>query len=188
MIRLAEQYKKEVIPAMQEKFSYKSVMAIPKLKKIVVNSGFGKTITGKTGSERDKIIEQITESLALITGQKPVLQKAKKSISAFKLREGMLVGATVTLRGKRMYDFLEKLIWVVLPRIRDFRGLNPKAITKEGDLSIGFREYIPFPEVRMDKEKGVFGLEVAIVTTAKTKQEGEEFLRLIGLPIQHLNQ
>jgi large subunit ribosomal protein L5 len=187
MIRLTEQYKKEVIPAMRKKFGYKSVMAVPKLKKIVVNSGFGKTITGKTGSERDKIIEQITESLSLITGQKPVLKKAKKSISAFKLREGMLVGATVTLRGKRMYDFLEKLIWVVLPRIRDFRGLNPNSVTAEGDLTIGFKEYLPFSEVRMDKEKGVFGLEVTITTTAKTKPEGEEFFRLIGLPLKHSN-
>jgi large subunit ribosomal protein L5 len=184
MLNLQEQYTKEVAPAMMKKFGNKSVMAVPRLKKVVINSGFGKQVAGKTNSEREKIAEQIAESLGLITGQKAVIRKAKKSVAAFKLREGMSVGACVTLRGKRMYDFLEKLIGVVLPRIRDFRGLTATAFNQQGDFSIGFKEYVPFPELRVEKEKGVFGLEVTVVNTAKNKAEGEELLRLLGFPIK----
>lgn len=181
---LQEQYKKEVVPAMVKKFGYKSIMAVPKLDKIIINSGFGKAVAGKTGSEREKIIEQIAGSLALITGQKPVIKKAKKSVAAFKLREGMPVGATVVLRGIRMYDFFGKLIWLVLPRIRDFRGIDPKSLSQEGDISIGFKEYVPFLEVRVEKEKGIFGLEVTIVTTGNKAEESQELLKLFGFPFK----
>ncbi|MCX6790846.1 MAG: 50S ribosomal protein L5 [Candidatus Gribaldobacteria bacterium] len=184
MLNLQEQYNKEVVPVMMKKFGKKSVMAVPKLKKVVINSGFGKQVAAKTNSEREKIAEQIAEYLGMMTGQKAVIRKAKKSVAAFKLREGMSVGACVTLRGKRMYDFLEKLIGVALPRIRDFRGLSATAFSEQGDFSIGFKEYVPFPELRVEKEKGVFGLEVVVANTAKNKAEGEELLRLLGFPIK----
>jgi len=183
-MRLVEKYKKEVVPEMMKRFGYKSVAAVPKLKKIVVNCGFGKMVIGKGSGDREKIEEYISSSLALITGQKPSLRKATKSIAAFKLREGMVVGATATLRRKRMYDFLEKLMWVVLPRSRDFRGIDPSCMTKQGDLSIGFKEYVPFPELKIEKEKGLFGLEVTISTSAKTKEEGMELLKLLGFPFK----
>lgn len=183
-MRLQEEYKKIVAPAMMEKFGYKTIMAVPRLDKVVVNSGFGKAVAGKTSGEREKIAEQISEYLGLITGQKPVLKKAKKSIAAFKLREGTAVGAAVVMRGQRAYNFLEKLIRLALPRIRDFRGIDLKSITRQGDLTVGFKEYVPFPEVRVEKEKGMFGLEVIIATTAKTKKEGEELLRLMGFPLK----
>jgi len=183
-MRLMEKYKKEVTPKMMEKFGYKSPMAVPRIEKIVVNSGFGRQISGKTSSEREKVIKNIVDTLALITGQKPTLRKARKSISSFKLRKGQPVGAKVTLRKKKMYDFLEKLILLVLPRMRDFKGIPLKSVDKEGNLTLGFKEYSPFPEVTLEKEKGVFGLEVTVVTTAKTQDEGIELLRLLGLPIK----
>ncbi|MDD4989924.1 MAG: 50S ribosomal protein L5 [Candidatus Pacebacteria bacterium] len=184
MARLYEKYNKEIIPAMMKKFGYKSVMAIPKIEKIMVNCGFGKMIIGKGSGDREKIEEYISSSIALITGQKPTLKKAKQSIAAFKLRQGMIVGATVTLRKKRMYDFLEKLIWVVLPRSRDFRGIDSSSVTQQGDITIGFKEYVPFPELKIEKEKGLFGLEVTIATSAKTKDEGVELLKLLGFPFK----
>jgi len=172
------------VPKMMEKFGYKSPMAVPKIEKIVVNSGFGKQISGKTSSEREKVINTVMEVLGLITGQKPSLRKARKSISSFKLRKGQPVGAKVTLRKKRMYDFLERLIMIVLPRTRDFKGIPLKSVDKEGNLTLGFKEYSPFPEVTIEKEKGIFGLEITIATTAKTREEGIELLRLIGVPLQ----
>ncbi len=184
MPKLLEKYNKEAVPAMKKKFGYKSVMAVPKIQKIVVNCGFGKMVIGKGSGEREKIEEYISQSIASITGQKPSLNKAKKSIAAFKLREGMAVGAHCTLRKKRMYDFLEKLIWVVLPRTRDFRGIDAKCITKQGDITIGFKEYVPFPELKVEKEKGLFGLEITIATTAKTKEEGFALLELLGFPFK----
>ncbi len=184
MLRLQEQYNKEIIPEMVKKFGYKSIMAVPKIKKIVVNCGFGKMVIGKSAGEREKVEQYIAESMATITGQKPSLNKAKKSIAAFKLREGMAVGANCTLRKKRMYDFLEKLIWVVLPRSRDFRGIDAKSTTNQGDITIGFKEYVPFPELKVEKEKGIFGLEVTILTTAKTKEEGIALLGLLGFPFK----
>ncbi len=184
MPKLLEKYNKEVIKEMQKKFGYSSLMSIPKIQKIVVNCGFGKMVIGKGAGEREKIEQYISESLAAITGQKPSLNKAKKSIAAFKLREGMAVGAHCTLRKKRMYDFLEKLIWVVLPRSRDFRGIETKCVTNQGDITIGFKEYVPFPELKVEKEKGIFGLEVTISTTAKTKEEGVELLRSLGVPFK----
>jgi len=184
MLRLQNKYKKEVVPEMMRTFSYKSVMSVPKIKKIVVNCGFGKMVAGKGAGEREKIEQYISESLAAITGQKPSLNKAKKSIAAFKLREGVVVGANCTLRKQRMYDFLEKLIWIVLPRSRDFRGIEAKCVTNQGDITIGFKEYVPFPELKVEKEKGIFGLEVTISTTAKTKEEGRTLLSLLGFPLK----
>lgn len=181
---LKEKYKKEVIPSMMEKFNYKSPMAVPKIKKIVVNCGFGKMIIDKGSKEREQVENYISQSLAAITGQKPALRQAKKSISSFKLRKGMFIAAKATLRGKRMYEFLEKLIWLCLPRERDFRGIPLKSITKEGNLTIGFREYTPFPELKLEKEKGIFGLEITVVTTAKNKEEAIELLRLMEFPLE----
>ncbi len=184
MPRLTEKYKREVIPEMMKKFGYKNPMAVPKIKKVIVNVGFGRMVVDKTSKEAEKIQKYIFNSLALITGQKPQRREAKKSISSFKLREGMTVGARVSLGGKRMYDFLEKLIWLVLPRTRDFKGLSPKAFDKEGNLTIGFKEFTPFPEISPEKEKGIFGLEVTVVTGAKNREEGIELLKLIGFPIK----
>lgn len=182
--RLSSKYKKEVIPAMKEKFGYKNDMAVPKIKKVVVNCGFGRMITGKTSKEQEKIKEHIFKNLALVTGQRPQGRGAKKSISSFKLRKGMTVGAQVSLGGKRMYDFLERLIWLVLPRTRDFKGISGNLVDQQGNLTIGFKEYTPFPEATIEKEKGIFGLEVTVVTTAKNKEEGIELLKLLGFPIK----
>ena len=183
-VRLSEKYKKEVIPVMREKFGYTNDMAVPKIEKIIVNLGFGRMVIGKGSKEREKIQNQILSSLGLITGQKPALKRAKKSIASFKLRKGMAIGAQVTLRGKRMQEFLEKLVWLVFPRTRDFRGISSNQFDKEGNLTIGFKEYTPFPEVVVEKEKGIFGLEVTVVTTAKSKKEGIELLRLMGFPLK----
>lgn len=183
-MRLQETYQKQVIPAMMKKFGYQSPMAAPKLKKIVVNCGFGKMIVGKTSAEREKLQNHILQSLSAITGQCPSLRQAKKSIAAFKLRKDMPIGAQVTLRGKRMYQFAEKLIKLVLPRVRDFRGIPLKSLTEKGDLTVGFKEITSFPEIKVEREKGLFGLEVTIATTAKAKEEGAELLRLLGFPLQ----
>ena len=184
MTHLQNKYQKEVIPAMKEEFGYKNNIAVPKLEKVIVNCGFGGVIASKTGQEREKLLEYITQDMALITGQKPALREAKKSISGFKLRKGAVVGAMVTLRGKRMYDFLERLIYVALPRSRDFRGINQKSIDQKGNLNIGFREQIVFPEITAEKEKSIFGLEVTVVTTAKSRKEGIKLLKLLGFPIK----
>lgn len=183
-MRLQEQYKKIVVPAMKEKFGYKSVMAVPKIDKIVVNCGFGSMTAGKSSGEREKMEEYLSKSLAAIVGQKPALRKAKKSIAAFKLREGVPVGFKATLRGERMYGFLEKLVGLVIPRIRDFRGIPLRSVSRTGVLAIGFKEFTVFNEIRMEKEKGIFGLEIVINTTAKAKEEAIELLRLMGMPLQ----
>jgi len=184
MLRLKEKYQKEVIPAMQEKFGYKNRMAVPKVEKVIVNTGFGRLAAEKTAEEQKKIQEAILNDLALICGQRPILTLARKSISGFKIRQGMPVGAQVTLRGKRMSDFLERLIHIVLPRSRDFRGIEPRAIDREGNLTIGIREHIAFPEILPEKAKDIFGLEVTVVTNAKSREEGIELLRLLGFPIK----
>lgn len=183
-MKLLEKYKKEVIPAMMAKFGLKNAMAVPKIEKVIVNSGFGKMITEKTSDEQKKICDAILNDLSLITGQKPNLTRAKKSISSFKIREGMSVGARVTLRGKKMMDFLERLIHVGLPRSRDFRGIDQKSIDKKGNLTIGIKEHICFPEVSPEKVKAIFGFEVTIVTTAKKREEGIELFKLLGFPIK----
>lgn len=184
MLSLLQKYKKEVVPKMMEKFGYRNNMAVPKIEKALVNCGFGRTIISKTGDEREKFLKHIMHDLSLITGQKPVLRGAKKSIAGFKLRKGAIVGAMVTLRKKRMYDFLERLIYVVLPRLRDFAGIKQEAIDKKGSLSLGLREQIVFPEITAEKERSIFGLEVTVATTAKSKKEGIELLTLLGFPLK----
>ena len=184
MPSLKEKYRKEVIPAMMEKFGYKNIMAVPKIIKVIVNTGFGKLIAGKSSEEQKKIYEPILEDLTLVTGQRPVLRRAKKSIATFKVREGMPLGATVTLRRERMYDFLERLIYIALPRTRDFRGIEPKSLDEKGNLTHGIKEHIVFPEILPEKVKNIFGLEVTVVTTAKNRKEGLELLKLMGFPIK----
>jgi large subunit ribosomal protein L5 len=184
MLRLQEKYQKEVIPQMMEKFGYKNRMAVPEIEKVVINTGFGKLVSGKTPEEQKKIYQPILEDLTLVSGQKPILKGAKKSISTFKIRKGMPVGAMVTLRGKRMNDFLERLIHIALPRSRDFQGIDQKSVDKKGNLTIGIKEHIAFPEVSPEKVKNIFGLEVTVVTNAKSREEGVELLRLLGFPIK----
>ena len=184
MIRLKDKYQKEVVPAMMEKFGYTSSMAVPRIVKVVVNTGFGRQVVGKSGEEQKKIQENIVNDLALICGQKAVLTLAKKSISSFKIREGMPIGAKVTLRSRKMYDFLDRIIHVALPRSRDFRGIENKSIDKQGNLTLAIREQIAFPEVSPEKAKNIFGFEITVVTTAKTRQESVELLKLLGFPIK----
>lgn len=183
MIRLSEKYKKEVIPGMMQKFGYKSLMAVPKIDKVVVNTGFGRLVSGKTSDEHKKLQNSIMQDLGLICGQKPLAKKAKKSISGFKLREGLEIGASCTLRGRKMLDFLERLINVALPRSRDFQGVNAKSFDGNGNLTVGVKEHIAFPEVTPEKTKTIFGLEITVVTTANNKEKGLELLKLMGFPI-----
>lgn len=184
MIQLKEKYQKEVIPEMMEKFGYKNLMAVPKIEKVIVNTGFGRLVSGKTSEEQKKIFETILEDLSLISGQKPILKRAKESISGFKIRKGLPIGMMVTLRGKRMADFLERLIHIALPRSRDFQGIDQKSFDKKGNLTIGVKEHIAFPEILPEKAKNIFGLEVTVVTNAKSREEGIELLRLMGFPIK----
>ena len=184
MLTLKEKYTKEVIPAMMKKFGYKNVMVVPKIEKVVVNTGFGRMIINKTSDEQKKAYKLIFDDLASICAQKPILTKAKKSISGFKLREGMSIGAKVTLRGRKMNDFLERVIHIALPRFRDFRGIDLKSFDKEGNLTIAIKEHIVFPEVSSEKAKNIFGFEITVVTTAKNKEESIELLRLLGFPIK----
>ncbi len=184
MIHLKEKYQKQIIPAMKEKFGYKNSMAVPRIEKVVVNTGFGRISSEQTGKDQEKNIEYILNDLSLICGQSPVKTKAKKSIAGFKLREGMIVGAKVTLRGRKMYDFLERLINITLPRSRDFRGIDQKAIDENGNLTIGIKEHICFPEVSPEKAKSIFGLEITITINAKDKEKGIELLKLFGFPLK----
>jgi large subunit ribosomal protein L5 len=184
MLNLQEKYKKEVIPAMMEKFGYKNPMAVPRIEKVVVNTGFGRQVAEKSGEEQKRIESSTMHDLSLICGQKPVFKKAKKSIAAFKLREGLNIGTACTLRRKKMYDFLDRLIHIVLPRSRDFRGIDSKSFDKSGNLTIGMKEHIAFPEILSEKAKGIFGLEITIATNAKNKEEGSRLLKLMGFPIK----
>ncbi len=184
MMDLKDKYNKEVIPKMMERFGYINRMAVPKIEKVVINIGFGKLIAGKTGAERKKILESITGDLMIITGQKSVLTKARKSISGFKIRTGVPIGAMVTLRKQRMFDFLGRLIHIVLPRSRDFSGINPKSFDKEGNLTIAIKEHISFPEILPEKIKQMLSFEITVVTTTQKKENGLELLRLIGFPIK----
>ncbi|HOU09724.1 MAG TPA: 50S ribosomal protein L5 [Clostridiales bacterium] len=176
MARLKETYVKEVAPALMKKFSYKSVMQIPKLDKIVINVGCGEA------RDNPKILDAIVSDISQITGQKPVLCKAKKSVANFKLREGMTIGAKVTLRGDRMYEFLDRLFNLALPRVRDFRGINPDSFDGRGNYSMGVREQLIFPEIDYDKIDKVRGMDICLVTTAKTDEEARELLTLMGAP------
>ena len=169
---------------MMKKLGYKNKMAVPSIRKVVLNSSFGKDTVGKSASEREKIQKLITQDLSLIAGQATNLVKSKKSIAGFKLREGLEIAAVVTLRKDRMWDFLERLVYLSLPRSRDFKGLDPKSIDKGGNLSIGFREHIFFPEIFTEKEKTIFGFEVTIVTNAKNKEQGLELYKLLGFPMK----
>ena len=179
---LKAKYLEDVKPAMKEKFGYENDMMIPKVHKIVLNMGVGEA------SHNSKIAEVIEKQLTKIAGQKSVVTKAKKSIASFKLREGMPVGAMVTLRGERMYDFLQKLICVVLPRIRDFRGISPKSFDGRGNYTLGLKEQSLFPEISYDEIDLVKGMNVSIITTAKTDDEARELLHLMGMPFKGMNK
>jgi large subunit ribosomal protein L5 len=176
--RLQEHYEKDVIPALYERFKYKSVMQAPRVTKIVVNMGVGDAI------QDSKNLDAAVEDLKVITGQRPMVRRAKKSISNFKLRENMPVGAAVTLRGSRMYEFLDRLISVAVPRIRDFRGLPDKSFDGHGNYSMGLTEQLIFPEIDYDKVNKIRGMNVTIVTTASTDEEGRELLRLMRMPFR----
>jgi large subunit ribosomal protein L5 len=178
MSRLKERYSKEVAPALTKEFGYKNVMAIPKIEKIVVNMGLGEA----TGNA--KIVDTGADEIARVTGQKPVVTRAKKSIAQFKVRQGMPIGAMVTLRGDRMWEFLDRLVSIALPRIRDFRGLAPESFDGRGNYSIGIREQIIFPEINYDDIQSVRGLDVAITTTAQNDDEGYALLKGLGLPFR----
>lgn len=181
---LKKEYYKEVVSKMMEEFGYKNPLTVPKISKVIVNTGFGRLVSGKPSNEQKKIYEAVLNDLALIIGQKPVLTKARKSISGFKVRKGMPLGAKITLRGKKMYDFLERLIHVALPRTRDFRGINRDSFDKEGNMTIGIKEHIAFPEVSPEEVKKIFSFEITVVTTAKNKEEGIKLLKLLGFPIR----
>jgi large subunit ribosomal protein L5 len=176
--RLKEKYQKEVVPSLQKEFNYKNPMQVPTVNKVVVNIGMGEAI------QNAKAMDAAVSDLAAITGQRPVITRAKRSVAAFKLREGMQIGCMVTLRGDRMYQFLDKLMNVALPRLRDFQGVSPEAFDGRGNYTLGLREQLVFPEIDYDKVDKVRGMEVSIVTTARTDEEGRRLLRLMGMPFK----
>ncbi len=178
MTRLKESYTKEVAPALMKKFGYKSVMQIPKLEKVVINVAAGEA------RDNSKVIDAIMNDLSLITGQRPIVCKAKKSVANFKLREGMNIGCKVTLRADKMYDFVDKLFNVALPRVRDFRGINPNSFDGRGNYNMGLKEQLIFPEIEYDKIDKTRGMDICFVTTAKTDEEAKELLTLLGAPFQ----
>ncbi|WP_332649166.1 50S ribosomal protein L5 [Lysinibacillus sp. 54212] len=178
MSRLKAKYLNEVSPALMSKFGYKSVMQLPKVEKIVINMGVGDAV------QNSKALDAAVEELTIITGQKPVVTKAKKSIAGFRLREGMPIGAKVTLRGERMYEFLDKLIAIALPRVRDFRGVSKKAFDGRGNYTLGVKEQLIFPEIDYDKVSKVRGMDIVIVTTANSDEEARELLTQFGMPFQ----
>ncbi|MBN1582605.1 MAG: 50S ribosomal protein L5, partial [Anaerolineae bacterium] len=175
-------YRNEVVPAMIEEFDYKNVMQCPRLEKIVVNIGLGEAL------QNAKVLDSATEDLRVITGQQPVTTKARRSIAAFKLREGRTIGAKVTLRGNRMWNFLDRLLNVALPRRRDFRGVSPNAFDGRGNYSLGLQEQLVFPEIKYDQIDKIRGMEITIVTTARTDEEGRRFLALLGMPFARTEQ
>jgi large subunit ribosomal protein L5 len=178
MARLAERYRAEVVPALTKEFGYRSVMAVPRVKKIVVNMGVGEAISDA------KILDQAADELATITGQKPAITRARKSIANFKLRAGMTIGCRVTMRGRRMYEFLDRLVNLALPRVRDFRGVSPRAFDGRGNYTLGIRDQLIFPEVNYAKVQKVKGMNVCVVTTAKTDEEGRALLAHLGMPFR----
>jgi large subunit ribosomal protein L5 len=182
MSRLREIYKTEVIPALMKQFGYKNVMAAPKMVKINVNMGLGEAISNA------KILDVAAEELSAITGQHPVVTKAKKSIAAFKLRQGMPIGVTVTLRGDRMYEFLDRLVSIALPRVRDFRGVSAKSFDGRGPYTMGMRDQLIFPEIEYGKADKARGMNITIVTTAKSDDEAYELLRVLGMPFAKKGQ
>ena len=178
MNRLCQKYENEVKNQMVEKFGYKSVMQIPTIDKIVINMGIGDAVSNS------KVLDEAVAELALITGQKPVITRAKKSIAGFRLREGMPIGCKVTLRGERMYDFLDKLVSISLPRVRDFRGVSKKSFDGRGNYTLGVKEQLIFPEIDFDKVNKVRGMDIVVVTTANTDEEARELLTQLGMPFQ----
>jgi large subunit ribosomal protein L5 len=179
MALLREKYDKEVAPQLQEKYQYRSPMQIPKISKVIVNMGLGEAI------QNIKILDSAAAELAQISGQKPVITRARQSIAAFKLRKGMPIGCMVTLRGDRMYEFFDKLVNVALPRVRDFRGISPKALDGRGNYTLGIKEQIIFPEIDYDKIDKIKGMNITIVTTARTDDEARTLLALMGMPFKH---
>lgn len=179
MSTLKQFYETEVVPNLKEKFQYGNLMQVPRLEKIILNIGLGEAINNI------KILDSAVEELKMIAGQKPVITKAKKSIAAFKLREGMPIGCKVTLRKKKMYDFFNRLVNVALPRVRDFRGISGKAMDGRGNYTLGIKEHIIFPEIEYDKIDKIKGLNITVVTSAKTDEEGRELLKLMGMPFKN---
>ncbi|MCC3358894.1 50S ribosomal protein L5 [Bacillus sp. REN16] len=178
MNRLKEKFQKEITPALVSKFNYKSVMQVPKVDKIVINMGVGDAV------QNSKVLDNAVEELAALSGQKPVVTRAKNSIAGFRLREGMPIGAKVTLRGERMYQFLDKLVSISLPRVRDFRGVSKKSFDGRGNYTLGVKEQLIFPEIDYDKVSKVRGMDIVIVTTANTDEEARELLTAFGMPFQ----
>ena len=178
MSRLKETYKNEIIDAMMKKFEYKNIMEVPKLEKVVINMGVGEA------KDNAKVLEHAVKDMTIISGQKPIITKAKKSVANFKLREGMPIGCKVTLRGSKMYNFADKLINLSLPRVRDFRGVNPNAFDGRGNYALGIKEQLIFPEISYDQIDKVRGMDIIFVTTAKTDEEARELLRLFGMPFK----
>ncbi|MDQ5829729.1 MAG: 50S ribosomal protein L5 [Actinomycetota bacterium] len=178
MARLKDRYREEIAPALKERFGIGNPMRVPRLEKIVVNMGVGEA------AQNSRALDGVMEDLAKITGQKPQLRRARKSIAGFKIREGMPVGARVTLRGERMWEFLDRLISVALPRVRDFRGISPNSFDGRGNFALGLREQLIFPEISYDSIDTTRGLDVAVVTTAQTDEEARELLRLLGMPFR----
>ncbi len=179
MSQLKDFYQKEAVPKLTKTFGYKNIMQVPRLEKIVLNMGLGEAI------QNIKLLDAATEELQIIAGQHPVITRAKKSIAAFKLREGMPIGCMVTLRRNRMYDFFYKLVNVALPRVRDFRGISGKAFDGRGNYSLGIKEHIIFPEIDYDKIDKIKGLNISVVTSAQNDEEGKELLRLLGMPFRN---
>ncbi len=177
-MRLKEKYKKEIVKTLSEKFGFSNELLVPHLNKVVLNVGFGHHLKEK------EFIASVEKGLTKISGQKIVFTKAKKSISAFKIREGLIIGAKATLRGDRMYDFVDKLVNITFPRVRDFRGISETSVDRNGNLTVGFKEFVAFPEIRVEEVDNVFGLEVCIASSAKNKAEGLELFRLIGFPFK----
>ncbi|HHT46926.1 MAG TPA: 50S ribosomal protein L5 [Firmicutes bacterium] len=178
MSTLKEKYLTEVRPALVEQFAYKNILEAPQLEKVVINMGIGE------GKDNPKLLESAVKELSLIAGQKPVITRAKKSVASFKLREGMSIGCKVTLRGEKMYDFVNKLINVALPRVRDFRGVSPKSFDGRGNYALGLKEQIIFPEINYDDVEKILGMDIIIVTTAKTDEEARELLKKLGMPFK----
>jgi large subunit ribosomal protein L5 len=179
MARLREYYRKEVIPALMKEFNYRNTMQVPKMEKIVVNMGLGEA------TQNIKVLDNAAEELSIIVGQKPVVTKARKSIATFKVRKGMSIGCSVTLRSDRMYEFFDRLVTVAIPRIRDFRGISPRSFDGRGNFSMGVREQFIFPEIEYDKIDKVRGMNITIVTSAASDDEAREFLRLMGVPFRN---
>lgn len=177
--RLRNKYKDEIVPQLMKDFGFKNVMQVPKLERIVVNMGLGEAV------QNAKLVESAAEELKAITGRKPVITRAKKSIASFKLREGMPIGVMVTLRGEQMYDFLDRLVSIALPRTRDFKGISPKAFDGRGNYTLGIREQIVFPEINYDKIDRIKGMNVTLVTTAETDEQGRALLKSLGMPFRN---